>query len=179
MLDKSFPNAPSRPALHAVLIRACGGYGDDAATITAAKEFLAAFPTVPERVPVAVLLADAYARTNNPAAEFTLYDTLLAELARNAQGQPLTASAAATPSPNATQQSNQSEDAMPALAAASPKPDLDRALDLATARSAPAKLADDLTYAQLLERYLGRLTTTGHLPEALAVLRRGDRSQSR
>lgn len=170
LLDTSYPNAPARPALHAALIRACASYGDDVATIAAAKDYLAAFPNAAERVPVAMLLADAYARTNNPAAEFALYDTLLAELGRNAQGQPLTASAVSAQPASVQQQDQQSEDAMPP-ASAQIKPDLDHALDLSTARAVATGPVDALNYAQILERYLGRLTTTKHLPEALAVLR--------
>ena len=168
LLDKSFPTAAARPSLHAALIRAYAGYGDDTATIASAKSFLETFPTAPERVPVAITLADAYARTNNPTAEFALYDTLLAELARNAQGQPLTAST----TPPAVQSLASSETAQDQPAIATPvKPDLDRALDLTTTRTTVAIPADTLTYSQLLERYLGRLTTTKRLPEALAVLR--------
>jgi cellulose synthase operon protein C len=170
LLDKSYPNASARPALHAALIRASSSYGGDAATITAAKDYLATFPNAAERVPVTIMLADAYARTNNATAEFALYDSLLAELARKSQGQPLTASAAITPLVNAApHQDQQGEDVAPAPVAA--KPDLDRALDLTTTHIASVPLADDLSYSQLLERYLGRLTTTKHLPEALAVLR--------
>ncbi len=40
-------------------------------------------------------MADAYARQNNTAAEFALYDSMLAELAAKTSGQPLSAAAAA------------------------------------------------------------------------------------
>ena len=92
LLDKNFPAASARPALHAALIHAYVTYGDDPAVIKSGTEFLAAFPTAPQHVPVAMLVADAYARTKNTTAEFALYDQLLTELARNAQGMPLTAS---------------------------------------------------------------------------------------
>jgi len=38
---------------------------------------------------VALRVADAYARTNQSAREFALYDTLLVELAKRADGMPL------------------------------------------------------------------------------------------
>jgi len=167
LLDKTFPTASSRASLHAALVSAYAAYGDDPATIAAGKAFLDAFPTTPERFPVAIIIADAYARTSNPA-EFALYDVLLSELARNALGQPLTASATSTqePGPRAEEQPEVSTPA-PSI-----RPDLDRALDLTTTRNIVATPADNLTYSQLLERYLGRLTTMQRLPEALAVLRR-------
>ena len=172
LLDKTFPTASSRASLHASLVSAYAAYGDDPATIAAGKAFLNAFPTAPERVSVAIIVADAYARTNNPAAEFALYDALLSELARNAQGQPLTASA--IPASTSPQQDGPQSEEQPGAPApeSSSKPDLDRALDLTTTRNTVAAPAGTLTYSQLLERYLGRLTTTQRLPEALAVLRR-------
>jgi tetratricopeptide (TPR) repeat protein len=159
LLDERFPNATTRPALHAALVRAYGPYGDDAATIKAGQDFLAAFPNAPQRVPVAMIVAAAYARTGNTKAEFALYEALLGELARRSQGMPLTASTAAT---------------LPNEGAANPAAttSLDRALDLTIAPATVPAAPDDLDYSQLLERYLGRLTTTGKLPEALAVLRR-------
>ncbi len=168
LLDKTFPDASSRSSLHAAMVSAYAAYGDDQATIAAGNAFLDAFPTAPERVPVAIIVADGYARINNPTAEFALYNELLSELARSAQGQPLTASA--TSNRISTQQPVPQSEEQPetSSAAASSKP----ALDLTTTRNSVVMPADNLTYSQVLERYLGRLTTTRRLPEALAVLRR-------
>ena len=168
VLDKTFPDASSRSSLHAALVSAYAAYGDDQATIAAGKAFLAAFPAATERAPVAIIVADGYARTNNPAAEFALYDELLSELARNAQGQPLTSSA--TSNRISTQATDPQSEEQPGTsgAASSSKPDL----ELTATRNPVVMPADNLTYSQVLERYLGRLTTTKRLPEALAVLRR-------
>ena len=169
LLDKDFPNAASRPALHASLVHTYALYGDDAATIKAGQDFLAAFPNAAQTVPVSMIVANAYARTNNTAAEFALYDRLLADLALKSQGMPLTAFAAMTPASTPTPRSEGDFDtsAPPAF-----KPTLDQALDLSVASISPLSAPDDLNYSQLLERYLGRLTTAKKLPEALAVLRR-------
>ena len=169
LLDKDFPNAATRPALHAALVRAYATYGDDPATIKAGEEFLSAFPNAPQRIPVAMIVADAYARGKNTTAEFALYDHLLADLAHNAKGMPLTASTAMPPNPTRTRPDEMGDDtpASPVL-----KPTLDQALDLTITPATIPTPPVDLNYSQLLERYLGRLTTTGKLPQALAVLRR-------
>jgi cellulose synthase operon protein C len=168
LLDKTFPSVSSRSSLHAALISAYATYGDDQATIAAGKAFLDAFPTAPERVSVAIVVADAYARTNNPTAEFALYDELLSELARSAEGQPLTASA--TSNRISTMQPDPQPEEQPETSSVLPssKP----AFELTATNNPSVTLADSLTYSQVLERYLGRLATTKRLPEALAVLRR-------
>ena len=89
LFDKRFPNSASRPELHARLIEAYASYGEDAAVLRAGSDFLAAFPSAPQRNQVALLMADSYARGGNTKAEFALYDTLLQELARKADGVPL------------------------------------------------------------------------------------------
>jgi tetratricopeptide (TPR) repeat protein len=168
LLDRTFPDASSRSSLHAAMVSAYTAYGDDQATIAAGNAFLDAFPTAAERVPVAIIVADSYARTNNPTAEFALYNELLSELARNAQGQPLTASA--TSNRSSTQQPVPQSEEQPETSSVAPSSK--SALDLTTTRNSVVMPADNLTYSQVLERYLGRLTTTKRLPEALAVLRR-------
>jgi cellulose synthase operon protein C len=169
LLDKDFPNDPTRPALHAALVRAYATYGDDLATIKAGQDFLTVFPDAPQRIPVAMIVADAYARTNNTTAEFALYDHLLADLARKSQGMPLTAFAAASPtsSPAHADEGNNEAPATPVI-----KTTPDQALDLTATPSTVSAAPDELNYSQILERYLGRLTTADKLPEALAVLRR-------
>ena len=157
LLDKSFPDASSRSSLHADLVRAYAAYGDDQTTIAAGKAFLDAFPTAPERVPVAILVADGYARTNNLTAEFALYDGLLSELARNAQGQPLTAAAPSASVSVQTADQRSGEDAEASPQPSATKRDLDRAFDLTATRGAVPTPADELSYSQVLERYLGRL----------------------
>ncbi len=88
-LDQKFPNAASRPELHARLIEAYDSYGQDEAVVRTGREFLAAFPKAEQRNQVALLMADSFARTNNTKEEFAIYDAMLQELARKADGIPL------------------------------------------------------------------------------------------
>ena len=173
VLDRRFPASAARPALHAALLRAYLGYGQDAAVRDAGQHFLTDFPHAPERLEIALDVADADARANDSKAEFALYDSLLTELAAGLQGMPLTASASAVDpaSPPATDDNGSTEpsDAQPA-----PKPSaadfLRQSLTLPVATPCCTAAAD--AYTQVLNRYLGRLTTSGQLPAALAVLRR-------
>jgi hypothetical protein len=171
-LDHEFPQAPERAALHAELLRAAARYGDAAPVLAEGKQFLAQFPQSPDRVDVAGLMADAYARQKNSAAEFALYDSLLAELAAKAEGQPLTAAApspaptpALTPAPPPPAPTFPDEPTEPPLSG-SPAFDLPQPAPIRASIPAAAE------YTQILDRYLARLTATGHLPQALAVLRR-------
>jgi hypothetical protein len=175
-LDHRFPSAPERPALHAELIRALNQYGEPAIVIPAAKDFLANFPSAPERLDVADQLADAYARLNDTASEFALYDAQLAELSAKTNGLPLTA-AAGTDAPidrytlfvipdkslnDPTQTDSDADGDQPTS-----KPNLQPLAAGPTRRTLPEATA----YTRILDRYLGRLTATGNLPRALTVLR--------
>lgn len=57
--------------------------------IQGGREFLAAFSNAPQRITVALLMADAYSRKNDTANEFAIYDAALKELATQAQNVPL------------------------------------------------------------------------------------------
>ncbi len=182
-LDKRFPGAPERPALHAELLRAISQYGEPATVIAEGKQFLATYATAPQRLEVADLIADAYAQENDTADEFALYESQLAELAAQTNGMPLSAaaqppqSASANESPNVrvtlydqtgayTDNTDLSE--LPDSGAASTSRLKQLALTAPpTRRTLPAAAA----YSRELDRYLGRLTATGNLPRALAVLR--------
>ena len=174
LLDQRFPTSASRAELHAELIRAYQSYGQDAAVRDAGLRFLTDFPTAPERLEIALDVADADARTNDTKSEFALYDSLLNELAINLQGMPLTAAgntdaASSTPpdlGDGPTEDSTTPDSTAKPTAAAL----LQQSLNVAV--TAPASTASAAAYAQVLNRYLGRLTTTGQLPAALAVLRR-------
>jgi Flp pilus assembly protein TadD len=89
LFDRQFPKSPRRPDLHKRLIEAYAAYGDDAAVIRAGQAFRSSFPDARERTGVALLMADAYARLNQPQEEFALYDQVLKELAARAGGVPL------------------------------------------------------------------------------------------
>ena len=171
-LDAKYPNAPERASLHAELIAAEAQYGDPAAVIAAGKAFLAAFPASTsgsasgQRLAVAGLMADAYAQQNNTAAEFALYDSLLAELAAATQGQPLTAADPAAADASATGDSV-------AAAPVAPKPASTSTGGLTSAYSpVRATLPAANQYRQLLDRYIARLVAAHQVPQALALLRR-------
>ena len=171
-LDKRFPNAPERAALHAQLIQALAAYGEPATVIAAGKEFLASFPNAPERLDVADLMADAYARQNDTTDEFALYDSQLGELAAKTGGLPLTSSSTAPPPPPEPGSVTfyvrvQDPESVDADAAAPQKLESQQLAQLPTRKSLPEATA----YARVLDRYLGRLTATGQLPRALTVLR--------
>jgi len=89
LFDSRFPASPERPRMHARLIEAYATYGDNDGVIRSGREFLAAFPKAAERIQVAIVMADAYARKNQPNEEFRLYDDLLKELAAAADGVPI------------------------------------------------------------------------------------------
>lgn len=89
LIDEHYPDAPQRPALHAMLIQAYQAYGENAAVIHDGTAFLANFPHAPQRVDVALETADAYSRADQTTQEFALYQALLKELAARANGIPL------------------------------------------------------------------------------------------
>jgi thioredoxin-like negative regulator of GroEL len=89
LLDRRFPQSASRAPLHAALIQAYGAYGDDDTVISRGRQFLTAFPRAAGRMDVALAVADALARRHREREEFALYDQLLGESARRADGVPV------------------------------------------------------------------------------------------
>ena len=89
MFESRFPQSPERAALRERVIEACAIYGANEAVIRTATKFLADFPDGPNRVAVALRMADADARLNQTQNEFATYDALLAELSKKASGVPL------------------------------------------------------------------------------------------
>jgi tetratricopeptide (TPR) repeat protein len=167
-LDKRFPAAPERPALHAELMRALAAYGEPAMVIVAGKQFLADFANASERLDVTDLMADAYARQNDTASEFALYEAQLTELATKANGLPLTAAGVDTP----TSTFNLFILHDPGLNdPAATNPASDSLQDQLTSRPTRKSLPAATAYTRVLDRYLGRLVATNQLPRALAVLR--------
>lgn len=173
ILDQKFPAAPERAGLHAQLINTYASYGLSDAIIRGGSAYLAQFPASADRYQIAMAVADAYARENRLQEEFGIYDRMLAELASAAKGVPL-----ATES-----QSGQavSENAYAAETESDDAPAPPQTQDLAQGRAlqaAPAATSAQVApspateYAQVLERYLARLSARRQLPQALAVLRR-------
>jgi lipopolysaccharide biosynthesis regulator YciM len=173
--DQRFPNSSARPALHAQLIQAYADYGQDAAVIAAGNDFLKAFPSAADRNKVALLVADAYARTKNTTGEFAIYDNLLQELARKADGVPLGGQSEqrqyrGQPTASGNEGEN-SEDAgnstpSPIRGGAGTK----QAFALQSANRAQKSVRSP-EYQAVLDRYISRLVSLHRLPEALAVWR--------
>jgi tetratricopeptide (TPR) repeat protein len=178
-LDARFPAAPRRAELHAQLIRTYAQYGEPEAVIAAGKEFLASFPAAANRVEIGGLMADAYSRQQKYADEFALYDSLLTELAAKTDGLPLTAGKMAQPgaainfdrpvrvvNPDAETPAGDAAATRPASAMKSASYEL-------TAYAPVTPLVPEASeYAQILDRYLGRLVAEKQVPQALTVLKR-------
>ncbi len=174
-LDQKFPAAPERAGLHAQLINTYANYGLSDAVIREGSAYLAQFPSGADRYGVAMAVADAYARENRAQDEFGIYDRMLAELAAAAKSVPLAMESQSGQSANENADaSGTGNDTENAPAPSTPQ-DLSqgRALQAApataTGQATPSPASE---YAQVLERYLGRLTSRKQLPQALAVLRR-------
>jgi tetratricopeptide (TPR) repeat protein len=165
LLDRDFPNSADRAALHARLVEVYAGYGESDVVARRGQEFLKQFPGAPERTEVSLLMADAYARLNEPEAEFAIYDAVLKELAEKTHHLPLAVAAQQetlqpeTPRVTGQDEQNSSQDERAALA-----PEVQ-----ARPRESFAHGAD---YSRVLERYEARLVALKRLPQALEVLRR-------
>jgi len=146
LFESRFPNSPERADLRERVIEGYAVYGASDAVIRAGTKFLADFPNASNRTAVALRIADAYARTNQSVQEFALYDTLLVELAKKADGVPLGAMPASKP-PSAARPEN-----------APPTPQYD------SLRSPD--------YARVLDRYVARLISLKRTRDALALYRR-------
>ncbi len=178
VLDTKFPNSSRRPELHATLLDFYANAGQSDAVIQGGREFLANFPNGGQRTPVALLLADAYARQDDPASEFAIYDSVLKELAAQAQNMPLGSAAEGLNStrPYVRSPGNDNEsggegepESEGTQASASVSPG---AFQINPAES-PARQGGVRSpeYARVLERYLARLVQLKQIPQALGVLR--------
>jgi len=179
LLDKEYPKAAVRAELHKELIQALAGYGESSLVVKAGGEFLQGFTTPADetdRVLVAMDMAAAYARQQDTKDEFALYDRMLTELSAQTDGMPLTAARVANQGSvvmSAPAANTRSDDGENAEGGAQPSNVAKaRAFDISVTAPGAAAVPGSLEYQQMLERYLGRLTSTGKLPEALAVLRR-------
>ncbi len=84
-----FPNSERRATLEYKLIEAYALHGENDAVLTSGRRFLTAFPNAGTRMQVSLLMADAHARKNQVKEELAVYDELLLELAKRAEGVPL------------------------------------------------------------------------------------------
>ncbi len=186
LLDTKYPNSPDRAELHAQLLDFYSTSGESEAVIKGGKEFLAAFPNAPQRTTIALLMADAHARTGRYQEEFSIYDAVLGELAAKADGVPLgnnTAnyeqfSAPVEVSPTQQAESKESsgegegDEAEQAPVQRTPRKPRSSAFQVNANAAATQIGARSPEYARVLERYLARLVQLKQIPQALAVLRR-------
>ena len=180
LLDARFPNSPRRPELHAQLLEFYSNSGESDAVIQGGREFLASFSAAPQRTSVALLMADAYARKDDPKSEFAIYDSILQELAAQAQNVPLGSAEVAydashnymnTSEEEGEGEAGQEGDIAEGNAARRHK--VSQSFQLgATPSSARQTGVRSPEYSRVLERYLARLVQMKQIPPALAVLRR-------
>lgn len=179
LLDQKYPSASERVELHKKLIRVYADYGESSLVVKAGDAFLHDFTgAVNEnnRVTVAIYMADAYARQRDTKDEFALYDRMLTELGGMTSGMPLTAASAsssAAPLPVAAQNDAQPDAGQPESdeAAGGKKIEKSPAFEIEAGAAVGISVAGAMEYHEVLDRYLGRLTASGQLPQALAVLR--------
>lgn len=183
LLDKNFPNAESRPELHAKLFEFYAENGQSEAVLQGGKEFLAAFPKSTERTRVALLMADADARLGKSQDEFVIYDAVLQELAAQADKMPLGSGAASVQdyrySParlrfrSSTRQGNgtaaivEGQEVSPSAAQVASE-----AFHVEKNAATPESGPRSPEYSRVLERYLARLVELKEVLRALGVLRR-------
>ena len=178
LLDKNFPDAPSRPELHAKLLDFYASSAKSEAVLKGGKEFLATFPKETERTHVALLMADADARLDKTQDEFAIYNSVLQELAAKADKMPLGLRVAGaedfTPQGNesAEEESAEESDAGETGNARSQRAEPNAAFQVKTERSAAETGPRSPEYSRVLERYLARLVELKQIPQALGVLRR-------
>jgi cellulose synthase operon protein C len=184
LLDQNFPEAPSRPELHAKLLDFYANSAKSEAVLKGGKEFLATFPKAPQRTTVALLMADADARTQRTQDEFRIYDSVLQELAAKADRIPLGLRAAgveefthqpgvysseATESVADDDSGSSSDGGRGSVRSQRVEPNA--AFRLQTAQTPAGGGPRSPEYSRVLERYLARLVELNQIPQALGVLR--------
>lgn len=184
LFDQRFPKSEARSDLHARLLDAYAVYGADDSVLREGRLFLAAFPHAPQRIHVAMLMADCYARQNRVQEELALYDQLLNELAARADRVPLGEGAradAALAPPTGASGEPEGEQAAPQeeSEAANEAPEMGGTLGFPVRRGMPALRLPGSSrpegqprspeYSQVLERYISRLVAL-HRPLAVIEL---------
>jgi cellulose synthase operon protein C len=185
LLDTKFPSSSRRPDLHGKLIEFYSSAGESDAVIQAGREFLANFRKAPQRTDIALLMADSYSRKGDSTDEFAIYDSVLQELAFQAQSVPLgSAQQGRSPINNySSRTTNRAEseakeggeeqetDAHAENVA--PRRRTNQAFQVNTAASTAVQVGvRSPEYSRILERYLARLVEMKQIPQALAVLRK-------
>ena len=178
LLDSKFPSSSRRPELHATLLDFYDHSAQSDAVIQGGRQFLTDFPNAPQRIMVALLMADAYARKDDAKGEFAIYASVLKELAYQAQNVPLGSSAEGLNqyryNQNAANQElgegNETESET-SEGDQRGRPS-SHAFQINSAGASSAQSGPrSPEYARVLERYLARLVQLKQIPSALAVLR--------
>jgi len=176
LLDRRFPTSEFRPDLHVMLIQAYAEYGQDEPVVKTGREFLAAFPSSPQRNQIALLMANAYQRLGNDKEEFTIYDAMLQELARKADGVPIGASV--QESKYQVQPGNQVRPDVPEgdgdeSEGGDRRPAQKAHAAFQISKDAPGQQSGPRSpeYQHVLDRYISRLVAARQIPAALTVWR--------
>ncbi len=178
LLDAKFPSSTSRAELHAKLLEFYANSSESDAVIQGGHDFLSSFPSAAQRTEVALLMADAYARTGKSQEEFAIYDSVLQELAAKAQNVPLGNGVAGADGAGEYQRaafqnaSNGETEEELADARRLAGQSGSEAFQVGRAAATTHGAARSPEYSRVLERYLARLVQLKRIPEALAVLRR-------
>ncbi|MFZ0908835.1 MAG: tetratricopeptide repeat protein [Candidatus Acidiferrales bacterium] len=185
LLDKNFPNAPSRPELHEKLLDFYSDNAQSEAVLKGGKEFLAAFPNATGRTTVALLMADADARLDKTQDEFAIYDSILQELAAKSYRMPLGLRAAgddentslADPYAHETNEGGAGAGSADsdAYGAGNTQPQQNEPSAAFQVNSEQDRVESgprSAEYSRVLERYLARHVELKQIPQALGVLRR-------
>lgn len=178
LFDSRFPQSPARPELHAKLLEVYATYGANDAVIRDARAFLASFPKAPQRVHVALLMADALARKGLVKEELAVYDSLLAELAARADHVPLGEQATeesgnqAPPVPNPTPETENETPEETEGEAESPPAPQGVPVPRPRARQSQGTGARSPEYASVLERYISRLVALKRSSQVLSLFNR-------
>jgi predicted Zn-dependent protease len=186
LLDAKFPGSTRRPELHARLLEFYSSTAESDAVIQGGRDFLAQFPKAPQRSAVALLMADAYSHKGDTASEFAIYDSVLQELASQAQNVPLGSATEGSNSfyyPRAAMnagmnnaagegEEGEGESEGGAQGNIESRRPIAGVFQISSASPAQSIGARSAEYERVLERYLARLVQMKQVPQALAVLRR-------
>ena len=165
LLEQRFPRSGYRAPLRAALVSAYASYGDNEAVVRAGREYMTSFPAGASRFQVAMLVADALARQDKEAEEFSLYDQLLRELAAGATGVPIGAKASAAQPADESSQT-------PGLPFGVRAQILQFRRGVGRPPAPPSQSgARSPEYVQVLDRYLSRLASLRRPLDALRVYR--------
>ncbi len=178
LFDAKFPSSARRAELHVALLEFYATSGESESVIKGGKEFLANFPKASQRAPVALLMADAYSRTGKTQEEFTIYDSVLQELAAKADRIPLGARVSQaenySPAGNRAKEGKESETegAQGGVVPRGSGGEQNSAFEVNAEATSTQTGARSPEYARILECYLARLVELKQIPQALSVLRR-------